>query len=360
MRKSYFSPVVACCTVVAFAGCSGAGTQSLVGGPIGQQNTQQSARGPAATAETAAQARVLHDALAFPRTQAIADHRESWMAPEARTAKRLLYVADEASGNVSVFAYPKGKPEGVLSGFNLPSGICTNHAGNVFVLNGGGSTVEVFAHGGTQVLRTLQLPGAPWFDCSVDPQTGNLAVSSFSDSGGGSVIAVFKGATGTPTTYSPTGEDGLPGCAYDNAGNLFCNAFSTGNQSFGLYEVPKGSQTVKSIAVTTSVLAGSMQWDGKYLAFTDGSGGTIEQLQVSGSSGSIVGSTSLNGTGPVWQFWIPAVPKGGGTEATRIIAPTYVSSDDYVGYWAYPGGGNATKRIGNLQQPDGAALSVKP
>jgi hypothetical protein len=360
MRKSYLSPVVACFTVVAFAGCSGAGTQSLVGGPVGQQSVQQIARGPAATVETAAQARVLHDGLAFPRAQDVADHSGSWMAPEARTIKRLLYVADESSGNVSVFSYPKGKPEGVLSGFNLPSGICTNHAGLVFVLNGGGTTAEVFAHGGTQVLRTLQLPGAPWFDCSVDPQTGNLALGTFDDSNGGSVITVFKGATGTPITYAPAGENGLPGCAYDNAGNLFCNAFSTGNQSFGLYELPKGSTTVQSIAVTTGLLAGSMQWDGKYLAFTDGSSGTIEELQVSGSSGSIVGSTSLNGTGPVWQFWIPAVPKGGGTEATRVIAPTYVSNDEFVGYWAYPGGGNAKKRIGNVQQPDGVALSVKP
>jgi hypothetical protein len=331
-----------------------------VGGSAEQQGAQQIARGPVTTAETAAQARVLHDALSLPHTQAVTGHRGSWMAPEAAGIKRLLYVADEASGNVSVFSYPNGTPEGVLSGFNLPSGICTNHAGNVFILNGGGTTAEVFAHGGTQVLRTLQLPGAPWFDCSVDPQTGNLAVSAFDNSNGGSVIAIFVGATGTPVTYAPAGENGLPGCAYDNGGNLFCDAFSTGNQSFGLYELPKGSTTVQSIAVTTGLLAGAMQWDGKDLAFTDGSAGTIEQLQVSGSKGSIVGSTSLDGTGPVWQFWLPAVPKGGGASAKRVIAPTYVSSEAFVGYWPYPRGGNSAKRIGNVQQPDGVALSVKP
>jgi hypothetical protein len=42
-----------------------------------------------------------------------------------------------------------------------------------------------------------------------------------------------------------------------------------------------------------------------------------------------------------------------------VIAPTYISSDDYVGYWNYPAGGDATKMIGGPSQPDGVALSVK-
>ncbi len=42
-----------------------------------------------------------------------------------------------------------------------------------------------------------------------------------------------------------------------------------------------------------------------------------------------------------------------------MIAPTYISSDDYVGYWNYPAGGNATKTIGGLSQPDGVALSLR-
>ena len=245
----------------------------------------------------------------------------------------------------------------MLTGFDVPSGICTNKAGDVFVLNGGGTTIEVFAHGGTQVLRTLQLPSYPWFDCSVNPKNGDLALGAFD--GNTSAITIFPHAMGNAVTYIPPNENGLPGCAYDNRGNLFCNAFSTGSQSFALFELPSGSTTVQQIAVTTSALAGSMQWDGKYLAFTDGSQGTIEQLQVSGSTGSIVGSTTLNNTGAVWQFWVPGVANEAGSEATRVIAPTSASSDDYVGYWNYPGGGNAIKKINNLADPDGVALSVR-
>ncbi len=270
--------------------------------------------------------------------------------------KRLLYVANEAANTVSVFSYPQGKPEGSLTGFDLPSGICTNRAGNVFILNGGGSTIDVYAHGGTQLLRTLSLPGAPWFNCSVDAHTGNLALGAFD--GSSSAITIFKQANGKALTYTPPNQDGLPGCAYDPAGNLFCDAFSTGSQKYALFEMPKGSTTIDQIAISdSSILAGAMMWDGKYLAFTNGSIGTIEQLQVSGSSASVVGSTTLNGTDWVWQFWIPGVPTSG--EATRVIAPTYISSDDYVGYWNYPAGGDATKMIGGLSQPDGVALSVR-
>jgi hypothetical protein len=192
----------------------------------------------------------------------------------------------------------------------------------------------------------------------VNPQNGDLALGAFD--GGTSAITIFPQAAGNAVTYTPPSQNGLPGCAYDNQGNLFCNAFSSGSQSFALFELPSGSTTLQQIAVTTSALAGSMQWDGKYLAFTDGSRGTIEQLQVSGSTGSIVGSTTLNNTGAVWQFWVPGVANESGSEATRAIAPTSASSNDYVGYWNYPAGGNAVKKINNLADPDGVALSVRP
>ena len=282
------------------------------------------------------------------------------MAPEAWAMQRLLYVSDEQSGDVGVYSYPGGKPEGLLKGFSAPQGICTNRAGDVFILNGGGTTVDVFAHGGTKPIRVLQLPGNPSFSCSVDPQTGDLALGVL-ESRGGSVIAVFKRAKGDAIVYRPAGQSLLPGCAYDDLGNLFCDAFSSGGQRFALYELAKGSSTVQQIAVATSALPGAMQWDGEYLAFTDGSTGTIDRVQVAGSGGTIVGSTTLNVTGIVYQFWIPDVPEGGGAEATRIIAPTFTYTQQSVDYFDYPAGGDATKQIrsGGLAQPDGVAVSVR-
>jgi hypothetical protein len=278
------------------------------------------------------------------------DAGRSWMAPDAKKTKTLLYVADEATGDVYVYSYPGGKLKGTLTGFSLPSGMCSNKAGDVFILNGGGSTIEVFAHGGKTPIRTLDLPGYPELNCSVDPTTGNLALGALLGSCG-DCIAVFANGSGTPTTYTPSGQNGIPGCGYDNHGNLFCDAYGSGNK-FALYELPAGSATVTSIAVSgaSGLRAGSMQWDGKYLAFGSGAQGTIYQIQLSGSTGTVVGSTGLTGAGYVWQFWI---------KKTRIIAPTYGGSVGAIaGYWSYPAGGSATKTITGFSQPDGATLST--
>ncbi|MBV8530328.1 MAG: hypothetical protein JO104_03350 [Candidatus Eremiobacteraeota bacterium] len=105
----------------------------------------------------------------------------------------------------------------------------------------------------------------------------------------------------------------------------------------------------------SSLKAGSVQWDGKYLAVGSGALGTIYQILLSGSSGSVQGSTELSGTGWVWQFWLA---NGHEQRKSRIIAPTYAGSGGAeVGYWDYPAGGNPTKTITGFYQPDGAALS---
>jgi hypothetical protein len=329
------------------AGCAG-----------GMSPVQQSVAGSGGAAQQ--RARGIVNALLEPPRSLHPDRRHSWMAPDAKKHATLLYVAQEDTGDVYVYSYPAGKLEGTLTGFNAPSGMCSNTAGDVYILNGGGTTVEVFAHGGSAPLRTLDVPGYPELNCSVDPTTGNLALGAL-DGSCGYCIAVFADGQGTPTTYEPSGQNGIPGCAYDNRGNLFCDAYGSSDDNFALFELPAGSSNVTSISVSgdSGLKAGSIQWDGKYLAFASGATGTIYQIELSGSTGLIKGSTELNGTGWVWQFWIAKtqgtkkVPQG-----TRLIAPTYAgSAGAETGYWKYPAGGNPTKIIAELYQPDGATLS---
>jgi hypothetical protein len=280
------------------------------------------------------------------------------MAPDAKKSKTLLYVAEESANDVDVFSYPAGKLKGTLTGFQTPSGVCSNKAGDVFILNGNGTSVEVYAHGGSSPIRTLDLPGYPELNCSVDPTTGNLALGVLGSSCGNCFV-VFAGGSGTATTYTPSGQNGLPGCGYDNKGNLFCDAYGTGG--FALFELPKGSSKVTTIPVSgaSGLTAGSMQWDGMDLAFGAGAGPTLYQIQLSGSTGSVVGSTSLSGAGAVWQFWITNNLGGKKHKGLRVIAPTISGSVGIAGYWNYPAGGTATKTITGLEQPDGAALSTK-
>jgi hypothetical protein len=280
---------------------------------------------------------------------AVSGYRKSWMLPEAMKQSQLLYAADESAGDVDVFSYPGGKPEGVLTGFSDPAGMCTNKGGDVYILNGGGMTAEVFAHGGSSPLRTLNLSGYPELNCTVDQSTGDFAVGILSST---AAIVVFKHGKGVPTIYQPSGENGIPGCTYDAHGNLYCDAYSSSNSSFLLLELPKNSSMVGSIPVsgTTGLTAGPMQWDGKDLAFGAGAGGTIYQIALKGASGSVKGHTTLSGAGDVWQFWIAG---------KRIIVPTYGGSDPAeIGYFKYPAGGSATKSITGLSQPDGATIST--
>lgn len=236
--------------------------------------------------------------------------------------------------------------------------MCTNKAGDVYVLNGGGTTIDVYAHGGTTPIRTLALPGYPELNCSVDAKTGNLALGVLGSSCG-DCIAVFTNGAGIPTLYQPSGQDGLPGCAYDPQGNLFCDAYGNGNPSvFALFELPAGSSNLKSIAVSNaSFSAGPMQWDGKDLAVGAGATGTIDQIAVSASTGTVVGTTQLSGTGWVWQFWLAGSHAG---HKTTIIGPTYAgTSPAEAGYWEYPAGGSPTKSIlTSASQPDGATVSA--
>ena len=71
------------------------------------------------------------------------------------------------------------------------SGDCTDANGNVFISND--DNVFEYAHGGTEPIATLDLPGSNAIGCSVDPTTGNLAVVF---SGSGKNVAVVPRCPG--------------------------------------------------------------------------------------------------------------------------------------------------------------------
>jgi hypothetical protein len=311
-----------------------------------------------------AQQTLLHHGAAIQplRAAGAREHRRSWMLAGAKAEKNLLYVADESNNVVDVYSYPRGKAVGQLTGFNTPTGICSAKNGDVYILNGNGTNAVVYAHGGTTPLRTLDLGGYPELNCSVDQKTGDFAVGVIPincQSCNGALIAIFAGGQGTPKTFDPAGQFGLPGCAYDASGNLFCDGIPDPSGSFVLYEVPKGASSVTTMTVNGSVSIGSMMWDGKYLALASGVSGNIAQMQIDGATATVVNTTTLAGSGTIWQFWIPGVPKAKKQQqASSIIAPTSTSSAGFVGYWNYPAGGSATKMITGLDEPDGVAVST--
>lgn len=266
--------------------------------------------------------------------------------PDARAA--LLYVSDTATSDVYVYSYPQGKLRQTLTGFADPAGECVDKSGNVFIANTGGSNIVEYAHGGSSPIATLKDKGYFPLGCSVDPATGNLAVTNFSTTGSAAGnIVIYKNAKGRARRhYSYASMYEMLLCGYDAAGNLFVDGLT---QSYGavVAELPHGKARMRGVALDRSIYnPGGIQWDGKHVAIGDQSSNTIYQFRVKNGKAKTVSSTTLGGATMVFAFWI---------DGNKVIGPDAGAAD--VGVWRYPQGGAAVKTIGGVYVPLGTTIS---
>ena len=274
------------------------------------------------------------------------------MLPEAKKGG-LLYVGDQKTDDVYVYSYPHGKLVGTLTGFDIPTGLCSNKAGDVFIPNGFGADIVEYAHGGTSPIATLSDAGEGPSGCGVDPKTGNLAVANYCNSSckGPGSVAIYVDAKGSPTQYTVPNISNVYFCGYDAKGNLFLDG--THNSAFAFAELPSGKSTFKKITLDqTFQIPGNVQWDGTDVAVGDDGTGMIYQFTVSGKRGTEVGATPLTGSSYVTQFWI---------QPPNVIGPNIYSSGANILFWKYPAGGSPTKTIGgfsSLSKPAGATVSL--
>jgi hypothetical protein len=274
------------------------------------------------------------------------DRGRSWMAPDAKTID-LLYISSSLNGDVYVYSYPSDRLKGTLTGFSSPAGECVDKSGHVFITSKSG--ILEYAHGGTTPIATLKDAGSAQ-GCSVDPKTGNLAVTNYSTiSNAQGNVAIYTNAKGSPAYRTDSKIYHEEYCGYDDAGNLFVDGFAK-SYEVKLSEIPSGRTSFKNIRLNQTITGpGGVQWDGKHLALGNSveGPGTIYQFAINGEKGTEVGSTPLNGSSGVVQFWI---------EQARVIGPEYLAND--VGIWAYPAGGLAKKTItGGFDGPMGATVS---
>jgi hypothetical protein len=285
----------------------------------------------------------------LPQQQAAHSHPDSgrsWMRDGAKDGA-LLYVSDTETGDVYVFDYPKGTPAGTITGLADPAGECVDASGDVFVTNTGGSNVLEYAHGGTTPVATLKDDGYFPVGCSVDPKTGNLAVTNFSSTSSlAGNLVVYKHAKGKPTAYSDPNMPAFLLCGYDDRGNLFADGSSSGS-AFSLVELPVGKNKLVPIALDKTIgNGGAVQWDGKYLAIGDQSDNVVDRFQITSGKGTSHGSTTLKNAVAIFQFWI---------QDKRIVGPD--SSAAAVDIWNYPGGGHPLKTVRGVYVPLGTAVS---
>jgi hypothetical protein len=132
----------------------------------------------------------------------------SWILPEAKRAKELLYVGDPTgspsySGVIDVFSLRgiKYKLVGQLQDDNFPEGMTTDAAGNLYVTDMGVATegpaagdIKVYPKGSTQYTR--EIVSASWIPFDIAVHKGSLYVAN---------IAPFASfSPGSVTVYPPS------------------------------------------------------------------------------------------------------------------------------------------------------------
>jgi hypothetical protein len=260
-----------------------------------------------------------------------------------------LIYADDEGGSIVVATYPDMK---TVTHFEVPRigssdaltfGICSDKSGNVFITADyfvpyAGNIYE-YSHGATSPSATLSVASFyQAYDCAYDPTTGNLAVADYCHGCGTGSVSIFANEQGQPTVYIVPSMGFPEYVGYDNNGNLFASGLNTKTGAYVFAELPKGSSTFTDISLPYGVCClGRIQWDGKYITMQNERQYIVYRLSVSGSSGSIVGTTSLNDVTKIGmgESWLDA-------KHSRLVVPEG-HFRRVLGAYAYPGGGNAVK-----------------
>jgi hypothetical protein len=288
------------------------------------------------------------------------DVQQSWMAPEA-AHDNLVYVSNVETNSVSVYAFASHKMVGLLTGISQPYGLCSDTSGNVWIVGWGKNQLLEYAHAGTKRLRTLSFPDptADLEQCSVDPTTGNLAVTNWGpDNWYQGDVLVFPDGRGQPTTYGSANIWFYYGCSYDDKGNLWVDGTDAyRNYYTALGELPKGESEFRNFWLIPSIsppFTGGVEWNAGLLAIGDWT--SIIQYQPKGAFARAKTDTILTLHVPVGLFWITNV---GGKE--QILAPDTAGAPDAVQYWDFPAGGEPTATIKyGLKQSFGVTVSIAP
>jgi hypothetical protein len=274
----------------------------------------------------------------------------SWMDPQAKS-QSLLYVSSVLTGDVYVYTYSTQKLVGTLTGFTQPYGLCVDKSANVWIVNDGASQIVEYAHGGTSPIATLSDTGEYPEGCSVDPTTGNLAVTNIYSTSGAGSVSIYTGGRGNGQIYSDPGMTNDRFCGYDSSGNLFVDGVNS-SSSFVLAELPKGSSSFTNIDLKQTIeWPGGVQWDGKFIAVGDTDTGTIYRTNAAGK---VKGSTPLAGSNYVNQFWIVASSGGKKHKAASVVAPS--QDGGVAAIYKYPAGGSPAATI-SISEPFGTTVS---
>ena len=253
--------------------------------------------------------------------------QSSMVASRPASSGDLLYVSS-FDAYIYVFSYPTGSlVQSFQSTIGHVTSLCTDQSGDVFVTGGsaGSGAIYEYQHGGTTPIAAFNDPGLLPTSCSIDPTTGNVAITNSLASG---YNVVVYDAQGSPTYYTDPNVSEYRSCAYDDQGNLYVDGQNSSDRA-RLIELPAGGTTFTEITIDKGLGSpGSLQWNSGTLAISAGHKG-IYRLSLSGSTAQVVGETRVDGLRNRW--WI---------DGATLLAPY---GHQEAAYWKYPKGRKPTK-----------------
>ncbi|MGB8965111.1 MAG: hypothetical protein WCB99_05680 [Candidatus Cybelea sp.] len=172
---------------------------------------------------------------AMPQTLGIGRHGDrfkSWMLPEAKKAKQLLYVADNGYALIHVFSLPSYREVGRIAPGGLGSieRITTDSKGNLYIAWLGGYNITVYAPGKRTPFLTLT--------DSHDPDDVAVGANGYVYAGdvqGG--IDVYPPGTASPT--SRLTNSNLGGAVYGVGVDASNDVYGAGTSAAGVPAVVK-------------------------------------------------------------------------------------------------------------------------
>jgi hypothetical protein len=295
-----------------------------------------------------------------PSTSPAATLDKALLARSAGSQTDLIYAG--AKHRAIVLTYPDGAFEGTFRTPYLIQAMCSDAKGDVFVTavvqpksGEPAGYVYEYAHGTKSPVSTLDVPAHEIpVNCSSDPTTGNLAVTSYDVHNFAPLVEIYTGGSGEAKPYHSTALGANPQPAYDASGNLF--VISGGNVAALL---PKGKQQLEKIELNETIgNVAHAQWDGKYFALQSYTATKHNRenvnvhyfrVHVSGTTGTIAGISNFVN----WrqknagQSWLEG--------ATLVTTP-----GSSITFWKYPAGGEALKILHPSDPSQAVTVSLAP
>ncbi len=353
-------------TVAALLG--GCGSQTLNAGELQPSGISNFATG--------------NSVAAHPRGAVGRDHRPTWISPDARKERQLLFVSDNASASVAMFSLPKLDLVGAITGFAEPQGLCADGSGHIWVADTAATRVYEYSRSGVLLNTIWDYYGYP-VSCAINPRNGELTVLDIFEnaapatrpstiSGGWAPIEVYACPSCSPVVKEVPGMFYVYFGAYDNHGNLYVDGLDQ-PRTFQIGVVPRGKDVGHELKLSGGKInfPGMVQWYGpeNYLAVGDQKcngehGACVNWVSVSGARAKITGQTNLeNAQGAPVCDLVQGVLDPGGEK--RLLGGDYDDSscggtNSAVSRWRYPAGGlpiNSNESA--LQGPIGSTVSVK-